>query len=304
MRFPVFLLSLLLLLSTLQHVAFAQAVIAPPIRPRPQGDVATMAKELHLSDDQVTQLIEKLAEMRTTVNNWTAAHKDQQDKLRSALDAAQQAKDKVAAQRIQLQLRVLTDELAGIQSKGQQELLAILTPEQQLAWSANRLLQQGDFAAVQKLVPLTPDQLMRLKEQAKTFAVAQSKWKDANGDKVQQLQQQIRDAQDALGALMADQDKLAADNRTALYALLTPEQQLALLTAQTQQDMLARLKKAQLTDVQIDAAKSLCATAAKKIITIPATVNKARTEATVKLYQTICDEVLTDAQRGVLAKVK
>ena len=199
---------------------------------------------------------------------------------------------------------MLSDELAAIQTKGRQELLAILTPEQQLAWSASQALQQSDFASVQKLVTLTPDQLTQLKALAKTYAAEQRKWEEANGDKVRQLQQQMRDAQDALGALMADQDKIAAGNRLAVYAILTPEQQLLLVTSQVQQDMLTRLKKTQLTEVQVDAAKALCATAAKKIVTIPVTDNKAHVEATEKLYQTLCDEVLTDAQRAMLPKGK
>ena len=82
MRYPVFLLSFLLL-STMLRSVDAQAVIAPPIRPSPHGVVAAMAKELNLSDDQVTRLIEKFAEQQTAVTNWNATHREQLDQLKS-----------------------------------------------------------------------------------------------------------------------------------------------------------------------------------------------------------------------------
>jgi len=305
MRYPVLFVSLLLL-ATMLRVAFAQAVLVPPTKPSPHGQVALMAKALNLSDVQVTKLIEKLAEIQTATTNWYNVHREQEVKLRSAQATALDAGDKVTSQRIQQQLRAFSDALIALREKGQQELMALLTPEQQLSWSAYQLLQQGDFVAVQKLVTFTPDQLTQLKAQAKTFAASQRKWQDEHGEKIQKLQQLIRDTQDELGALMADQDKLTADNRTAIYALLTPEQQLTIFTSQIQQDMLARVntKKAKLTAVQIDAARALCVPAAKQILAIPATDSKARTQATERLYQSICELVLTDEQRRLLAKLK
>ncbi len=298
MRYHVSLILLLLLTVLMPRTAYAQAVLVPPTKPSPQGQVAVMSKLLKLSDEQVTQLIEQVAAMRTAMTDWNDKHKDQLAKLNSDLEAAKAAGDRQQIMRLQWQQRALADERAAVQTDGQRKMLAILTPEQQITWNANQLLQQSDFAMVQKSVQLTPDQLAQLIAQARAYAVAQSKWEGTDGAKEQQLQQQILEAQTALATLMAEQDKLAAENHTAICALLTPDQQTMFVAAQVQQQVLFRLKNVVLTQDQLTKGKPLFVEAASEIVKLPANDDTARQQAMDKIYQEICAQVLTNEQRA------
>ena len=178
----------------------------------------------------------------------------------------------------------------------------MLNPDQQITLASLELMRQGDFAQLRKTVNLTPDQLTMIEAQAKTYAAAQAKWEQDNGEKVKQLEQQIADAQAALATLSAEQEKLAADNHAALLALLTPEQRTSLAVTQLQQEVLGRMKTVKLTDDQVAKFTPLCQAAANELQQLPAANEQARQPIVDKLYQSLYDQVLTDAQRAEFPK--
>ena len=301
MRHIIFMSVLALLLVPALRI-LAQPEIAPTNRKGAEGQIVQMARELNLTNDQQAKMNEKMAAMKAALDAWGKDNRDKLDKLQNDLRAAEQANNKEAVQQLRGQLTALQNERNSLQAKYRKDIMDVLTPEQQATWAGLLAYQQGEFAMVRKMVQLTPEQEAKLKEQAKACAAAQAKWDQENGEKSRQLEQQIQELQTALTALRASQNKLNADNHAAIAAILTPEQQADLAAARLQQDMLGRLYRVKLTEEQLGKIKPLCQAAAADISKLSANDEKARRQAMEKLYQTICDQVLTDAQRAELKK--
>lgn len=300
MRQIILVASLLTVFLCTTFQAIAQPDLVPSDRKAAlKGDRNIALQDLHLTEDQNAKVKEMTTAQRTAVEEWNKQNQDKLDKLRADAKAAEQAGNKDEAQKLRQQLQTLQDARNAIDTKYWKDVIDLLNPEQKLTLLANREYQQGDYMTIRKQVQLTPEQEAQLKDQAKTYAAAEMKWDEANGEKARQLDQQIKEAQAALTALRAEQEKLNADNRTAILAILTPEQQTALAGAKLQQEMLKRLSM-KLTEEQAGKCKPLCEAASKDISQLKPDDTKGRAEIVNKLYQIIVDQVLTDAQRAEL----
>lgn len=303
MRHVVLLSLLALLLVPILRVA-AQPEVAPANGRPPQKLVAGIPAELNLTDEQKTKINDLTVAMRTALEAWSKGHKEQLEKLNTDLNTAQKANNKDDIQRLQGEIKVLQDERNAIEVKYRQDVMNILTPDQQAMWAGLRVYQQGEYAQITKMLQLTPEQQNKLMEQAKVYAAAQAKWEQENGEKSRQLVKQMQEAQAALSAIRASGEKLNADNHAAIQALLTPEQQTALTAAMIQQSVLGRFGKLKLTDEQLDKVKQLCLAAVTEFNQASATEGKTRYQVIEKLAQTINDQVLTDVQRADLKPKK
>lgn len=289
------------LLTLLLIPALAAPADAPATgKPTAEGLVAKMMKEIDLTADQQAKIDGLLAEYRAAQEAWENTHREEINALNQGIRTAEQANRLADAQRLRNQLAELMREQSVLLEQYQREIDGVLTPEQLAAWQGALLYQQGEFASIRQAVKLTPEQEAKLKEQAKAFAAARRQWEAEHGEKVRELERQIREARAALAVLQASKSELDRANQDAIQALLTPEQKAEMAAAQLQRTMVSRLGAIALTEEQTASIKALCATAVAAIEKIPEADRHNRWLAEEKLYRDICDQVLTEQQRASL----
>ncbi len=297
MRHVVVFISLcVLLLPALVTAQRAGGADATPQMRGGKGQALVLPPEVHLTDEQTTKINTLTTAMQTELDAWDKAHNDEMNKM---LTDARATKDRNEAQRLYGQMMTLRDTRTEIETKYHRQMMDVLTPDQQATYWGWQAYRQGEYAQIAKALQLTPEQDAKMKEQAKVYGAAKAKWDKENGDKAAQLEQQLREAQMALMALRAVEDKLTADNHAAIMAILTPEQQTALEVNRLQQEVMMRFR-VKLTDDQQAKVKTLCEAAAADIAKLSAGNEKDRRPVVEKLAQTISDQVLTAEQKASL----
>lgn len=225
----------------------------PETTPLPD-DWGRMEKAVDLSLDQVQALRAHLAAIKTAQAEWDAANRANGEKLLSELDAARKAQDTNAAAKITAQIQPLKNERSAIKHKTEEQMKAVLRPEQQAAWvlvgrHENRIKQ------ISELPGMTDEQKTKLAATFKAFTLDMGKWEAASTpefDRLQKANTDYRAAREAAKAnpvspekkaeLDAQHKQLAAAEKVLLdgrkqrndaflasaMALLTPEQRAAL----------------------------------------------------------------------------
>lgn len=215
-----------LLLMGLQAFAAPSTVI--------KGEYAVMAKELNMPDDQQVRFSEKIQIMNTALSEWDKQNKEQIAKLKADQKAARDAKDANQEQAVAAQLKQLTDTRNDMSAKLRKDVMDVLTPAQKQQWVGISFYNTSEYPAMVTALKVTPAQEAQLKAKVADHGIALSKWDQENTANVQKLEQQIKDAQAALDALktqrstlLAQRTKLESDQKVAVAAAITPEQQKA-----------------------------------------------------------------------------
>jgi hypothetical protein len=124
------------------------AAESPPAPKKPEpakamsNDAALMIAECKLTPEQKAALLDASNASLKAITEWHQANGPKLAALQKALAAAREAGNTQEVQRLQAEARALTQQMRDLVRKGQQGVLAILTPEQQLAWRAFQLYRQ------------------------------------------------------------------------------------------------------------------------------------------------------------------
>jgi len=127
-----------------------------------KGENAAMVKVLDLTADQQARIKEKEQTLAETLKTWDANNKERLDNLTTELKAAKQARDKAAIKKAGADLDAVKSERDALKKAGQKDILALLTPEQQQAWTLYRF-QQGMLKRFTG-AKLTDEQVAKVKE--------------------------------------------------------------------------------------------------------------------------------------------
>jgi Spy/CpxP family protein refolding chaperone len=119
----------------------ALAADAPPETKKPaeakkpvlEGDLALMAKECKLSEEQQTKLATVAAEGKAAMEAWEKKNADKIEAFKKARAAAIEAKDEAAFRKAMEDVRPQIEENRALQVKYQHAIMTLLTPEQKLA---------------------------------------------------------------------------------------------------------------------------------------------------------------------------
>jgi len=257
-----------------------------------QKQYAAMVASLNLSVEQQTTFNDKVKALQDGLAAWDQQHREQMGKLEQDLRTA----DKDAKPKLQEQLRPLKEERSKLEASLRKAVMDVLTSEQQQRLAGLKIYQEKEYPTMVKVLVLNVDQDAKLKDAATAYAAGQGKWEQENGEKAHQLEQQIKEAQNTLNAIRAQREKLETDLNAAVKAVLTPEQQQSWKAYKLQKEIVGRLAKAKLTDEQVGKIKTMCEQTVKDNADAPPTGGRGN-EVVGKLYQSIVDQVLTDAQR-------
>jgi len=126
--------------------AFAAEAPPGPKKPEPakalSSDAAALIAECKLTDEQKAGLFEVSNAALKAITAWHQANGPKLAALEKALAAARQAGDTEESQKIQAEGQALVQQRRDLVQKGQQAVLAILTPEQRLSWVAFQAYRQ------------------------------------------------------------------------------------------------------------------------------------------------------------------
>jgi len=119
-------------------VGQAIAQEAPDAKPKPvlTGERAIMAKECNCTEKQQAKLAEKDQAKKEALNAWDTQNGAKLDELRAKLVTAE---DKAA---VGAELTTLEADRTRIEANAEADILAVLTPEQQVVWQGYKLSQQ------------------------------------------------------------------------------------------------------------------------------------------------------------------
>ncbi len=171
---------------------------------------------------------------------------------------------------------------------------------------------RGEYAQLALAAELTEEQKAKLETLAADYQQAQKAWMEANSEKIEQLNTEMKQARDAkdkdavqrvagqMKSLREEQMKMKAEHWEKVNALLTPEQQQKWQAFQMKRQMLATFAKADLTDEQKSRIEFLAADAAKAAAA--AEDDQARKAVVDDLKATIQQDVLTAEQREKLTR--
>lgn len=153
----------LLLLALLSVPTLGQNAPAKPTTPKDAltGIYAVMVKQLNLSDDQQTKLGGKVLAMQAELKDWHAKNDAAVTKMKADYKAAITARDNEKAKLLATQYRQLFDTRDAMLARSRQEMLGVLTPEQEKAWRVY-VLDQSLLKSFQK-VKLTDEQAAKIK---------------------------------------------------------------------------------------------------------------------------------------------
>jgi Spy/CpxP family protein refolding chaperone len=136
---------------------------------------------------------------------------------------------------------------------------------------------KGEYAIMASELKLTPEQQTQLAAKLAARDEALAAWKKGNAAKVESAQEALKKAKesgdkeaakkagDETKALNAGREKIMNDTTAAIRAILTPEQQQAWDGFTLYRQMMARYRKADLTEDQHKKARELCNAAGKEV---------------------------------------
>jgi Spy/CpxP family protein refolding chaperone len=133
-----------------------------PKKPALEGEMAVLAKECKLSDEQQAKLIQVAAEANAEVQQWQKTNAAKLEAFRKAVQAAQEAGDQEAMKKAYADILSLREESRALMMKHQNAIAAVLTPEQKVAWQGYRLFVDvvSDLKAI---VNLTDEQAPKVR---------------------------------------------------------------------------------------------------------------------------------------------
>jgi ribulokinase len=107
-------------------------------------------------------LTEKAQALTATLKDWDTKNKEKIDKLVADQKAARQAKDKAALKQISADLATARSERVALEKAGRKEIMDLLTPEQQQAWTLYQL--QNSVLKQFARAKLTDEQVAKIKD--------------------------------------------------------------------------------------------------------------------------------------------
>jgi Spy/CpxP family protein refolding chaperone len=191
-------------------------------KPSLPGELAVMADECKLSEEQKARLASAAAEHKAATEAWEKKHANQLAAFRKARSAAIEAKDETALRKVYDDIKPLVEESRTAQTKYQTAVMAILTPEQKVALQGYALGME--MQARLRKFDLTPDQAAEVRrrcdEAAKELAATKGEDVDAQRAVLDKLTAGIRDKvltdkQRAMIAKPGDEDNPPADQGPA-----------------------------------------------------------------------------------------
>lgn len=174
---------------------------------------------------------------------------------------------------------------------------------------------RGEYAMMAEVLKLDDEAKKKVEDQLAANDKALQEWEQGDGAKLKDLEKALAEAKQAKDEekvknltaeakpLQEAREKLRAENKEKVLALLTDEQRAVWAGFILRRSLMVKYSKLQLTDEQVAQIQKLCEEAAK---TIPPANDEAkrkeRVEALNKLNAEITEKVLTDAQREELKK--
>jgi Spy/CpxP family protein refolding chaperone len=175
-------------------------------KPVLEGQLADMAKECKLSDEQQAKLLQVATEANAEIQQWQKTNADKLEAFRKAVQAAQESGDQEAMKKAYTDIMSLREESRALMMKHQNAIAAILTAEQKVAWQGYRLFVDV-VSDLKGIVNLTDEQAPKVRPLCEEAA------KDLTA---------IKDEGEAgMKARMAVQEKLLTGIKEKV---LTPEQ--------------------------------------------------------------------------------
>lgn len=176
---------------------------------------------------------------------------------------------------------------------------------------------RGEYAIMAAECKLTPEQQETLKAKVAARRDALEAWMKAHGSKLEALQEAVKQPKDPndkeaiqraaeqLKALEADHLKIQTTFEADLRAMMTPEQRHDWEAFKLYRPMMARYKKVNLVEGQVQKIKDAAAAAAKELAEVKGddkAAQGARIEVATKLRKTVEETILTAEQREGLNK--
>jgi Spy/CpxP family protein refolding chaperone len=176
---------------------------------------------------------------------------------------------------------------------------------------------RGEYAIMAAECKLTPEQQETLKAKVTARRDALEAWMKAHGSKLEALQEAVKQPKDPndkeavqraaeeLKTLEADHLKIQATFDSDVRAMMTPEQRHDWEAFKLYRPMMARYKKLNLAEGQVQKIKDAAAAAAKELAEAKGddtAAMGAKTEIVTKLRKTIEETILTAEQREGLNK--
>ena len=138
--------SALVVLTVAASLSLAAEAPPAPKKPEPakamSGDAALMIAECKLAAEQKTRLFEVSNASLKAITEWNQANTPKLVALETAMKAASAARNEADYKRALAEFQTLVEQRKELVQNGQKAVLAILTPEQQLAWRAFQLHRQ------------------------------------------------------------------------------------------------------------------------------------------------------------------
>jgi Spy/CpxP family protein refolding chaperone len=171
-----------------------------------EGPLADMVRECKLSDEQQAKLAQAVIDARAEAEAWQKTNAAKLEASRKAVQAAQDAGDQEATKKAYIDSMSLREETRALMMKHQNAIVAILTPEQRVAWQGYRLFVDvvSDLKAI---VKLTDEQAPKVRPICEEAAQSLAAIKD--------------EGEAGMKARMAVQEKLLTGIKEKV---LTPEQ--------------------------------------------------------------------------------
>lgn len=134
---------------------------AEAAKPALEGDLAILARETKLSDEQQVKVLEAVAVAKAEMTAWETKNKAKIDAFRAAGEAAQKAQDQAAFTKAMTEFQPLRDEIRALRAKHEEAILGILTPEQKMTWMGFVIGTQ--LNAQLQALGLTPEQQSKVR---------------------------------------------------------------------------------------------------------------------------------------------
>ena len=237
--------------------------------------------------------------MQSALAQWDQQNQDKIAQARNEATAAAPAGGREGSGgRNSEAVHALVAERTKIESDFRAQIMDVLTPEQKTAYSGMKALQDPEFQALLKALQPSAELESHLKDRTRAYGVALAEWDAQNGEAVRKVEEQMRELQARSRELREPRDRLTAEYRAAMLALLSPEQKIALLVSRLQDQILGRFARQQLSDEQAAKVRAICQGVVKETgltaDSAPAELDIAR----LKAYNAVREQVLTEAQRS------
>jgi len=171
---------------------------------------------------------------------------------------------------------------------------------------------RGEYAIMASVTKMDDAQKAKLLAQVQANEKAVQDWDAANGEKIRKIEaelealgekatpEKVKSLNDDLDALNNARFKVEKDGKTALLALLSPDQKVLWEGFTAYRQMSLRYRRAKLTETQDQAVRKLCDDAGKSLL--DAKDAKARMDIIDAIAKEISEKVLTEAQRETLVR--